>query len=101
MEVVLLRPFENATLSRLVFGQKQVQNMEFCVGRFKEQVRHLELSYQAPRNNDGEPIDERTALYDGIYNGENLDRDETLLRHAVGFFKSGSSFKHTLRSSVL
>ncbi|KAI6174933.1 hypothetical protein M3Y97_00976200 [Aphelenchoides bicaudatus] len=67
--------------------------------RMKRQVKHLELNYQAPRNNRGEAANETAALFDGVYNGENVDSGEELLRHAVGFFKGGCLYMLPIEES--
>jgi len=87
--VVLLRPSADQTIGRLLFERMQPRKMDSCNSRTKQQVKHLELTYKTAQNHEGEPVNQLAALYDGIYNGENLNKNETLLRDAVGFFESG------------
>jgi len=94
--VVLLRQPPNASASRLLFYQQVPQQMEFCSGRMKREVKHMELDYQAE---DDEESDDLSELYDGIYNGEDLDKCNPLRKHAVGFFKSGRFYIMPLHES--
>ncbi|KAI6215465.1 hypothetical protein M3Y94_00388000 [Aphelenchoides besseyi] len=90
--VVVLRPSDGKDIERYVFEQSQPANMNGCKGRLKRNVKHVEFTYETQRKMDGTPVDETTALFDGLYNGECYTKTGDAMRDCVGFFKNGTLY---------
>lgn len=62
-----------------------------CIGHMKDQTKYIELNYDSMYGHDGMSQEEyeQSAVFNGFYDAESEVKAESLLRNAIGFFKSG------------